>query len=148
MTVWPGPDGYWASDDPSLIDIDRVHEWLSTLSYWAQDRPRHITEMAVARSLNLGLYDADARQVGFCRWVTDGATFAWLCDVFVAPAHRANGLGVFMIGVATAHPEVKGLRFLLGTKDAHDLYAKFGFASPAHPERLMEAGPIRATPST
>ena len=55
---------------------------------------------------------------------------------------------VFMIVVATAHPEVEGLRFLLGTKDAHVLYAKFGFAAPAHPERLMEAGPNRATPST
>ena len=95
MTEWKGPDGYWASDDAALIDVPRVHTWLSTLSYWAENRPRPTTERAMARSLNLGLYDVGGTQAGFCRWVTDGATFAWLCDVFVDPAHRGHGLGVF-----------------------------------------------------
>jgi GNAT superfamily N-acetyltransferase len=73
--------------------------------------------------------------------VGDRATFAWLCDVFIDPEHRGHGLGSFSIGIATGHPEVRGLRFLLGTKDAHALYQKFGFASPVHPERMMESRP-------
>jgi GNAT superfamily N-acetyltransferase len=147
VTVWQGPAGYWVSDDSALIDIDAVHTWLSTLSYWAEDRPRRTTETAIGRSLNLGLYDATGSQAGFCRWVTDGATFAWLCDVFVGPAHRGNGIGVFLVQVATEHPEVRGLRFLLGTKDAHGLYARFGFTPIASPERLMEVRPDLARPS-
>jgi GNAT superfamily N-acetyltransferase len=147
MTVWDGPHGYWVSDDPDLIDVDLVHSWLSTLSYWAQNRPRQTTERAIAGSLNLGLYDTDGTQVGFCRWVTDRATFAWLCDVFVSPDHRGSGLGAFLVGVATTHPEVDGLRFLLGTKDAHSLYTKFGFGPPVHPERMMEVRPDLAPPS-
>jgi len=148
MTVWNGPDGYWVSDDADLLDVPRVHEWLSTLSYWARSRPRGTTEKAIAHSLNLGLYGAGGSQAGFCRWVTDGATFAWLCDVFVDPDHRGHGLGTFLIGIATGHPEVRGLRFLLGTKDAHELYAKFGFDSPVHPERLMEVRPDLAGPAS
>jgi GNAT superfamily N-acetyltransferase len=148
MTVWKGPGGYWVSDDESLIDVALVHEWLSTLSYWAENRPRSTTEKAIDRSLNLGLYDAGGAQAGFCRWVTDGATFAWLCDVFVGPAQRGNGLGVFLVQVALAHPEVQGLRLLLGTKDAHELYRRFGFAAPAHPDRFMEIRPDPPLPSS
>ena len=148
MTAWNGPDGYWVSDDADLLDVDLVHEWLSTLSYWAEGRPRQTTQKAIARSLNLGLYDANGAQAGFCRWVTDGATFGWLCDVFVDPGHRGHGLGVFLVRVATGHPEVQGLRFLLGTKDAHELYRKFGFDSPVHPERLMEVRPDLAGPAS
>jgi GNAT superfamily N-acetyltransferase len=141
VTTWEGPDGYWISDDPSLLQVDRVHAWLATLSYWAEGRPRPVTEKAIERSLNLGLYDAQGAQAGFCRWVTDGATFAWLCDVFIDPARRGLGLGVFLVQTATQHREVLGLRLFLGTKDAHGLYRKFGFAAPGHPERLMEIRP-------
>jgi GNAT superfamily N-acetyltransferase len=145
VTEWAGPNGYWVSDDAALVDVDVVHVWLSTQSYWAQGRPRDITEKAIARSLNLGLYDAAGAQAGYCRWVTDGATFAWLCDVFVDPAHRGGGLGVFLVQVATDHPEVRALRFLLGTKDAHGLYRKMGFSSPPNPDRLMERKPTSAS---
>jgi GNAT superfamily N-acetyltransferase len=138
LTTWQGPQGYWISDETSLIDVDRVHTWLTTLSYWAEGRPRPTMEKAIAGSLNLGLFDPEGVQAGFCRWITDGATFAWLCDVFIDPAQRGSGLGVFLIDTATRHPEVHGLRLLLGTKDAHDLYRKFGFENPAKPERLME----------
>jgi GNAT superfamily N-acetyltransferase len=148
MTEWKGPGGHWVSDDGALIDIALVHEWLSTLSYWAENRPREKTEKAIARSLNFGLYDASGSQVGFCRWVTDGATFAWLCDVFIDPRQRGNGLGVFLVEVAMGHPEVRDLRLLLGTKDAHELYRKFGFTPLASPERLMEVRPDRPAPST
>jgi GNAT superfamily N-acetyltransferase len=147
VTEWKGPTGHRVSDDPSLIDVEYVHHWLSTQSYWAKDRPRDVTERAIAGSLNLGLFAADGTQVGFCRWVTDGATFAWLCDVFIGPAHRGHGLGIFLVKVATEHPKVRGLRLLLGTGDAHDLYAKFGFAPIALPERLMEIWPDRPGPA-
>lgn len=140
MTTWKGPQGYWISDDTTLIRVDRVHTWLSTLSYWAEGRPRPVMEKALTRSLNLGLYDPQGAQAGFCRWVTDGATFAWLCDVFIDPARRGLGLGVFLVETAIQHPEVRDLRLLLGTKDAHELYRKFGFDAPV-PERLMEIRP-------
>jgi GNAT superfamily N-acetyltransferase len=146
VTTWKGPEGYWVSDDDSLLDLDSVHEWLSTLSYWAKGRRREVTERAVRGSLNLGLYDEAGVQAGFCRWVTDGATFAWLCDVFVDPAQRGHGLGVFMVEVATDHPTVQGLRLLLGTADAHDLYRKFGFTPIAAPERLMQIWPDGPAP--
>lgn len=77
-------------------------------------------------------------QVGFCRWVTDRATFAWLCDVFVDTPHRSRGLGVFLVRTAMEHPDVAGLRLVLGTRDAHELYRRFGFDALAAPERWME----------
>jgi len=146
MTVWNGPDGYWVSDDADLLDVPRVHEWLSTLSYWARSRPRGTTEKAIAHSLNLGLYGAGGSQVGFCRWVTDGATFAWLCDVFVESAHQGRGLGSFLVEAAINHPALGGVRQVLAAKPGRTLYARQGFAPLAHPERWMErsAGPPRA----
>jgi GNAT superfamily N-acetyltransferase len=147
LSEWKGPAGYWASDDRSLIDVEYVHNWLSTQSYWAKDRPREVTERAIAASLNLGLFTSSGDPVGFCRWVTDGATFAWLCDVFIDPAHRGSGLGVFLVQVATEHPQVRGIRLLLGTGDAHGLYRKFGFTEVALPERLMEIWPDRPASS-
>jgi GNAT superfamily N-acetyltransferase len=138
VTTWQGPAGHWVSDDASLLNVEWVHRWLSSESYWARGRPREVTETAISNSRNFGLYDDAGTQVGFCRWVTDGATFAWLCDVFVASTHRGNGLGVFLVRVATSHPTVQGLRLLLGTADAHGLYGKFGFTPITSPERLME----------
>jgi GNAT superfamily N-acetyltransferase len=138
MNRWVGPDGYWVSDDPALVDVEFVHGWLSTESYWAQDRAREVTEKAVARSLNLSLIAADGTPAGFCRWVTDGATFAWLCDVFVDPDHRGHGLGIFLVETAVSHPEVNQVRRMLGTRDAHALYRKFGFSDLSAPSRLME----------
>jgi GNAT superfamily N-acetyltransferase len=141
LSQWTRPDGHWVSDDRALLDIDLVHHWLSTQSYWAKNRPRDVTERAIGGSLNLGLFADDGSQVGFCRWVTDGATFAWLCDVFIDRDHRGDGLGIFLVTVATEHPTVSGLRLLLGTGDAHGLYRRFGFTSIAQPERLMEIWP-------
>jgi GNAT superfamily N-acetyltransferase len=138
MTQWQGPDGYVVDDDAARIDGAFVHRWLTTESYWAQGRPADRTQRALANSLNLGLYAPDGSPAGFCRWVTDGATFGWLCDVFVDTPHRERGLGVFLVRTAVEHPEVAGLRLVLGTKDAHELYRRFGFAALAAPERWME----------
>jgi GNAT superfamily N-acetyltransferase len=144
MTDWPGPGGYIVSDDPARVDVGFVHQWLSTQSYWARGRPRDVTERALARSLNLTVRDGSGAPAGFCRWVTDGATFAWLCDVFVETAHRGRGAGTFLVRTAVGHPEVRGLRLLLGTTDAHGLYRKFGFTATAYPERYMEVRPDRS----
>jgi GNAT superfamily N-acetyltransferase len=135
---WEGPGGYWVSDERSLVDLARVHVWLSTESYWAEGRSYETVARSFEQSLPLGLYGPDDTQVGVCRWVTDAVTFAWLCDVFVDRAQRGSGLGTFLVATATAHPAVQGMRQVLGTRDAHDLYRRFGFDSLAAPERWME----------
>ena len=135
---WLGPDGYWASDERALIDLARVHDWISRQSYWAEGRPREAMARAIENSLVFGLYSADGKQVGFARFVTDYATFAWLCDVFVDAAHRDHGLGTFLVDTAVAHPDVRGVRQILATEPGRGLYARFGYRPLAHPERWME----------
>ena len=125
------------STDASLLDLDTIHRWLSTDAYWAIGRPRDVVERAVAGSLNFGAYD-DGRLVGYARVVTDSATFAWLCDVYVDPAARGAGVGVtLMAAVDATLTELQVRRTLLATADAHGLYAKFGFEPMAEPERWM-----------
>ena len=135
---WPGPDGYWASDDPALIDLARVHGWMSGESYWAEGRPRDAMARAIENSLILGLYSAEGTQVGFARFVTDYATFAWLCDVFIDAGHRGHGLGTFLVDTAVGHPDVRGVRQILATEPERNLYGRFGYRPLAHPERWME----------
>ena len=117
------------SSDPDDIDHDLVHAWLSEQSYWAQGRPRETQEKAVDGSLNYAVVDTlTGRQVAFARVVSDRATFAWLCDVFVDPAVRGLGVGVGLIGAVVAELDALGVRrSVLSTQDAHGLYAKFGF---------------------
>jgi GNAT superfamily N-acetyltransferase len=93
---------------------------------------------AVENSLVLGLYSAEGTQVGFARFVTDYATFAWLCDVFVDAAHRDRGLGAFLVDTAVGHPDVRGVRQILAAEPGRSLYARFGYRPLAHPERWME----------
>ena len=132
-------DGYTISDDPARLDLDVVHRYLSTVSYWAQGLPRGVFERSVAGSLCFGLYEKEGQQAGFARVVTDRATFAWLADVFVLPAHRGRGLSKRLMAAILAHPELQRLRrFMLATWDAHGLYRQFGFEAPARPDRLME----------
>ncbi len=139
-----GPDGYWVSDDPALIDVSRVHGWLSQESYCARGRSYDATAKAIEHSLVFGLYAADGTQAGFARHVTDRATFAWLCDVFVDRAHRGHGLGSFLVREATSHPEVAGIRQVLSTAPERTLYRQFGFDGLATPERWMERPPAPA----
>jgi GNAT superfamily N-acetyltransferase len=125
------------SADPNLLDVETVHRWLSTDAYWAIDRPREVVERAVAGSLNFGAYD-EGRLVGYARVVTDHATFAWLCDVYVEPEARGAGVGVaLMEGVDAALQALQVRRAVLATADAHGLYAKFGFEPMSQPERWM-----------
>jgi GNAT superfamily N-acetyltransferase len=123
-------DGYSVSDDPERIDRAWVATWLAEQSYWATGRPREVQERAMDHSLCVGVYAPDGSQVGFCRYVTDRATFAWLCDVFVDEAHRGCGLGVFLVETSLTHPDLAGVRHnVLVTSTAHALYSRFGYAT-------------------
>jgi GNAT superfamily N-acetyltransferase len=135
---WTGPHGYWASDDRALIDAGQVHAWISGESFWAEGRSRDAMARAIETSLVIGLYSAEGTQVGLARLVTDYATFAWLCDVFVDSAHRGRGLGTFLVDTAVGHPDVRGLRQVLVAEPGRSLYARFGFGPLARPERWME----------
>lgn len=133
--------GSWSiSTDPRKLDVDAVHAYLSR-SYWAENIPRELVAKSIAGSLCFGLYDGehDDRQVGFARVITDRATFAYLCDVYVLEEHRGKGLGKWLMAAVTSHPDLQGLRrWSLVTRDAHGLYEPFGFTPLASPERYME----------
>lgn len=115
------------STDPSRLDLDTIHRWLSEETYWVRGRSRELMQRSFDNSICFGAYLGD-RQVGFARVVTDRATFAWLADVFIAGEHRGRGYGKALVAAVLAYPELQGLRrWLLATKDAHGLYAQNGF---------------------
>jgi len=120
---------YSISTAPERLDLDVIHAFISS-SYWAPGRSRERIERSIAHSLPFGLYHGPAEQraqVGFARVVTDYSTFAYLADVFVLEAHRGRGLGVWLVETVLGVPELEGLRWMLGTRDAHELYRKFEF---------------------
>lgn len=118
-------DSYLVSDSKALLDIDRVHKYLSS-TYWAKGRSRAIVEKTMEGSLCFGLYK-EGEQIGFARVVSDGAIFSWLLDVVIDDAYRGQGLGQWLLGCLLEHPDVKETRMGLATKDAHSFYEKFGF---------------------
>ena len=125
------------STDPSLVDVSLVHRWLSMDAYWALGRPLEVVERSVAHSLNVGAYD-NGVQVGYARVVTDQATFAWLCDVYVDPARRGAGIGKELLAAVLAElSPLKLTRVMLATADAHALYAAHGFEPLPDPSMLM-----------
>ena len=126
------------STDPHLLDVDSIHRWLSTDAYWALGRRRDVVARAIEHSLNVGAYAEDGSMVGYARVVTDRATFAWLCDVYVDPAGRGAGIGTALVEAVIAELDALGVRrSLLATKDAHGLYARFGYTRP-DPELYLE----------
>jgi GNAT superfamily N-acetyltransferase len=128
---------YTISTDPSLLDVDTIHRYLSEESYWAKGRTREVTERAIANSYPFGVYLGE-EQVAFARVVTDTVTFAWLADVFVLPEHRGHGVGKRLVEAAIGDPRFAGMkRWFLGTADAHELYRRFGFSEIVNPQRLM-----------
>ncbi|MFD4026382.1 GNAT family N-acetyltransferase [Streptomyces sp. NPDC058576] len=140
----PGEDRYAIDTDPDRIDIDLVHHWLSTDAFWALGRSRDLVERSLRGSLNFGVYDGEGKQVAYARVVTDHATFAWLCDVYVDSAHRGRGLGVRLATAVRDHLAPYELkRTLLATLDAHELYAKVGFVPVPDPKMLMVLGPTQ-----
>ena len=139
MTYELSRGGYVVTTDPSRLDIDYIHAFL-TESYWARGIPRDVVARAIENSLNFGLFEG-ARQVGFARAITDRAWYAYIADVFVDEAHRGKGLGKLIMEAVTSHPELQNLRrMMLGTADAHGLYRQFGFTDVDKPERWMERG--------
>lgn len=128
---------YEISTDARRLDSKAIHAFLST-AYWSPGIPLETLERAIGNSLCVGAYDG-AAQVGFARVVTDQATFAYLADVYVLEAHRGRGLSRRMLGALLQLPELQGLRrMMLATRDAHGLYASFGFTPLANPSRFME----------
>ncbi|AKN73352.1 acetyltransferase [Streptomyces sp. PBH53] len=133
------PGGYEFSADPARVDVDRVHGWLSSDTYWAIGRPRETHERAMASSLNFGVYDTvSGEQVAYARVVTDRALFAWLADVYVDPSVRGKGVGTAFVGRIRDHLAPFGLRrVLLATEDAHGVYEKLGFRPLDRPDQWM-----------
>ncbi|MGZ3586141.1 MAG: GNAT family N-acetyltransferase [Candidatus Limnocylindrales bacterium] len=130
-------DEYSVSTDPARLDLNVIVRELAE-AYWARGRSRERIERSLRWSLNFGVYQG-RRQVGFARAVTDRATFAYIADVFIVPAARGQGLGVWLMECIAAHPELQGLRrWLLATRDAHGLYEKSGFGPLRQPERWLE----------
>ena len=129
---------YLISTDRSRLDVELIHNFLSRTSYWASGRTLDVVQRSIENSLVFGIYQ-DNDQVGFARVVTDYATFAWIADVFLLPEHRGLGLSKWLMEVMMLHPQLQGFRrWVLATKDAHSLYARFGFIPMHRPERWME----------
>ena len=134
------------STDPSKIDIAFVHDYLCNESYWAKNIPIDIVKKSIGGSLCFAVYHHD-EQIGFARVITDHATFGYLADVFIAEKFRGKGLGKWMMECIVAHPELQGFRrWMLATKDAHGLYAQFGFKPLDNPERIMRWAPFDEYP--
>lgn len=125
--------------NPAEIDFDVVHRWLSEDAFWAIGRSRETVDQAARGSLNFGVLDADETLIGYARVVTDHATFAWVCDVYVDRAARGLGIGLLLAESVVAALRPKELkRVLLSTLDVHGLYEKVGFEGLPHPEKLMQ----------
>jgi GNAT superfamily N-acetyltransferase len=130
------------STDRNRLDVAMIHAFLAD-SYWVPGISRASIEKCVEHSLCFGVY-ADGRQIGFARLITDYVRFAHLLDVFVLPEFRGQGVAKLLMDNILSHPELRTIRrYTLHTRDAHELYAQFGFTAPANPERQMEL--LRAT---
>jgi len=131
-------DEYTISTDRERLNASLIHNFLSNRAYWARGRSLEVVKRAIEHSLNFGVYK-DGEQIGFARVVTDYATFAWLADVFILDEYRGRGLSKWLIEVIVSHQQLQGFRrWVLATKDAHELYRRFGFAELNEPARWME----------
>ena len=130
--------GFLISTDRNLLDIEMIYKYLNEDSYWAQGIPLETLKKAIENSLCFGVYHYD-KQVGLARVVTDKATFAYICDVFILDGHKRLGLSKWLMQTIKEHPELQGLRrWSLATADAHKLYEQFGFTSLSKPDSWME----------
>lgn len=131
-------DDYEIRTELSDMDFDRIHPWLSADAYWALGRTRDNVETAARNSLNFGVFTGSGEQVAYARVLTDRASFAWLCDVYVDRDHRGRGVGHRLLEAVMEQLEPMGLsRVLLATRDAHEVYARFGFEPLPEPDRFM-----------
>jgi len=124
-------EDYEISADKSRLDVAMIHDYLANRSYWAEGVPLSVVRRSIENALCFGVY-LQGKQVGFARVVTDYATIAYLADVFILEEYRGRGLGKKLVKTIMEHPDLQGLRlWLLGTKDAHELYGKYGFKKVA-----------------
>jgi len=141
-------DAFHITTDTAAMDLDAIHAYL-TRSYWSEGISKDLIARAMAGSLCFGLLEGGRsrgsdlptreRQVGFARVITDRATYAYLCDVYLLEEYQGRGLGTWLMRELMTHPDLQGLRrFGLVTRDAHGLYEKFGFTAPANPAGMME----------
>ena len=131
--------------DVARFDLDRIFGFLHHDAYWCKGLPRPVFDRSIEHSLCFGAFMPGGEQAGFARIISDRATFAHLCDVFVFPAWRGRGIGKALVEAVLAHPDLRGLRRItLSTSDASGLYARYGFRPLARPERLMEIANPRA----
>jgi GNAT superfamily N-acetyltransferase len=134
--IWRHGDD-WISTDQERLDFGFITDFLRQ-SYWAADRPADVVRRSCEESLCFGVYRGE-RQIGFCRVVTDRATFAYVADVMVAADCRGQGIATWLMETVVGHPDLQGLRrWILGTRDAHGLYEKVGFRPLAKPDIFME----------
>ena len=132
-------NGFEVDDDRDRVDVDAVHRFLSEEAYWVRGRSRETIERLVRESTRvIAAYD-DGKLIAFCRVMSDASSMAWLGDVFVIPEYRGRGVGFELVREAVEYPEHRDLQWYLGTRDAHGLYAKFGFEPPN--DRTMVRGP-------
>lgn len=132
-------DGYEIDTDHERVDGALVHQWLSTDAYWALGRSAEAVALSLVNSIPYGVYAPDGAQVGIARAVTDAATYAWICDVYIDRRARGLGLGTWLAQSIVADLRQRGIpRFVLATADAHEVYRKAGFAELAVPARWME----------
>ncbi|HEY4323380.1 MAG TPA: GNAT family N-acetyltransferase [Mucilaginibacter sp.] len=130
--------GFLISTDQSLLDMEMIYKYLDQDSYWAKDISSERVKRSIENSLCFGVYQHD-QQIGLARVITDKATFAYLCDVFILPAFRGVGLSKWLMQSIITYPELEGLRrWSLATSDAHGLYSQFGFTPISKPENWME----------
>ncbi|MEO6541446.1 MAG: GNAT family N-acetyltransferase [Ferruginibacter sp.] len=143
---------FMISTDKRKLDIQFIKNYLCNESYWAKNIPVATVKKSIEGSFCFGLYvheKENISQVGFARVITDHATFAYLADVFIIEKFRGKGLSKWMMGAIMDHPELQGLRrWLLATRDAHGLYAQFGFLPLDKPERIMGFKPFEEYPKT
>jgi len=129
---------YVLSDNSARLDLHAMHAYLRQ-AYWCAEIPFEVLHRAVHNSLCIGVYDKDGAQVGLARFISDYATFCYVCDVYVLEGHRGRGLAKELLSLAARHPQLQGLRrWMLVTRDAHGLYHRMGFKVIDHPERFME----------
>lgn len=131
-------DEFCISTDKSKLDINAIHEFLSTQAYWCLNIPKQTIHSAIENSLCFGLYE-DKRQIGFARVITDFSTIAYLGDVYILEAYRGNGLSKWLLEIVMSFPNLQGLRrWILLTGDGHGLYRKFGWEDIADTSKWME----------
>lgn len=131
-------DTFLISTDSSKLDVKLIHNYLCNESYWSKGILFEVFKRSIDNSICFGLYENN-KQIGFARVVTDKATFAYLGDVFILESYRGKGLSKWLMECIMKHPELQGFRrWILLTRDAHELYRKYGFKDIEKPQRYME----------